>query len=104
MLMTTVQLTGTAVYYSQMEIFTPTMNIYISLSRKFQKHFSDTTQAYGLLDHGKDRNLPVNGSGMIMSIMYNIEKIYHKHQLKCHVQQLSSQNFHCEVRMKNLME
>ena len=57
MLMTTVQLTGAEDYESQMEVHTSTENKDISLAREFQKHLSDPTWAYGLLDHGKGRKL-----------------------------------------------
>ena len=55
MLMTTVQLPGTATNKSQMVIHTSMNNTYISLAREFQKNISDPTRTHGLIDHRKYR-------------------------------------------------
>ena len=54
MLMTTVQLSGSADYDSQMLIHTSTANTDISLSRKFQNYLSYPTRAHVFLYQSKD--------------------------------------------------
>ena len=68
MLTTTVKLLGAAVYDSKIVLNTSTVKIDIILERESQEHLSDPTRAHGLLDHGKDRNVQVNRSGLIMGI------------------------------------
>ena len=41
----------------------------ISLAKEFQKNTSDPTREHGLLGRGKDRKIPLNGSGLSVSIM-----------------------------------
>ena len=55
MLMTTVRLPGASTNDSHMVLHTVMSNIYISISRVFQKHLSYPTRAHGLIDHVKCR-------------------------------------------------
>ena len=54
MLTTKMQLPGAAGYDSQMAVNDLTVNTDISLSGLFQKHLSDLTHKYGVMDQGKD--------------------------------------------------
>ena len=99
-----VQLPATSAYYSQVKMHTSTTNPDISLARGFQKHISNPTWAHGLLYHGKEENVTVNGNGLSVSIMPKTENMCHKHLLTCHLQQLSSQYCHFAVRTQNLMK
>ena len=49
-------------------------------------------------------NMPVNGSGLIVSIISKTANMCHTHQLKFDAQQLSSHHYHFTVCMQNLME
>ena len=91
-------------YESHTVMHTSTANTDISLEREFQKHLSDPTRAQGLLDHSKYIKHASKQKVLIMSIMSKKTRICHTFQLKCHVQKLSSQNFHFVVRIQNLME
>ena len=54
MLMTTFQLHGSADYDSHMSINTSTAIKDAIIAREFQKHLSDPTLKYGVIDKGKD--------------------------------------------------
>ena len=104
MLMETMKLYGASAYDSHMAMHTSTVNTDISLAREFKNFFQ--TQ-HGHMDFWitvRTENVPVNGSGTGVSIIPNKENMCHAYQLKCHVQQLSSQNCHFAVRMKNFMK
>ena len=99
MLMDTMKLYGASAYDSHMAMHTSTVNTDISLAREFKNFFQ--TQ-HGHMDFwimARIKNVPVNGSGIIMSIMYNKSKTCHTYKLKYHVKQLSSQHCHFAVRM-----
>ena len=68
-------------YESHMAMHISTVNTDISLAREFRKHCSDPTQANGFLDHGKDRKIPINRSGLRVSIMSKTENMCHIYQL-----------------------
>ena len=55
MLMATVQVSGAAFYYSQMEMQTSTGKTDNSLAREFQNNLSDPTQAHCLLCQSNNR-------------------------------------------------
>ena len=84
---------GAAAYESQMVMHTSTANIDIIYQSYYKNifHTQHGPMAYWITV--MTEKVPVNGSGLSVSIMHKTEKMCHKYQLKCHVQQLISQ--HC---------
>ena len=72
MLMANVQFPGSKGCENQMEMHTTTHKEDISLAKYFQKHLSNTKKRMVLLIKISIKNLPVNESGMIVSILFNI--------------------------------
>ena len=104
MLMTTVQLPGSAAYDLQMEMHTSTSNTDISLEREFQKYIPDLTRAHGFLYHVKDikRSIQWIWTGRD----YRVQEIkYLSHiSVKFSCARISFHNCHFLVRVQNLID
>ena len=64
-------------YESQMAMHTSTANTDISLAKDFQKNLSDSTSAHDFWITVSKEKVSVNGSGLIVSIMYRKVKTCH---------------------------
>ena len=54
--MSTVQLTESKIYVSQIQMHTGTQNYDVSLAKEFQEHMAKKHHKDGVIDHGKSKN------------------------------------------------
>ena len=52
-LMSTVQLTGSKIFDSQIQMYTGTEKYNVSLAKEFKEHLTKNYQKYGVIDQGK---------------------------------------------------
>ena len=89
MLMKTVQLPGAEVYDSNMVMHASKVNTDTRLAREFQNIFKTQHEHMACWITLMTENMRVNGSGLSVSSTSKTENMFHTHQLKCHVIQLS---------------
>ena len=67
-----VQLPGTKIFDSQMQMHTGNQNNYVSLAKEFQQHLKKEHRKNGVIAQGKYKKYSWKENGQIYSIMFRI--------------------------------